>query len=104
MKQTTSLRAATRPAKHAAPKPRRGSDTTIAPSARGDLRGAVGGAVVDDDRPVAGGHAPEHPRQRGGLVEDWEDDVDHDAVTLAAAPYESGNTGPVGVSSAPSHP
>jgi hypothetical protein len=32
MKQTMSERAATRPAKHAAPKPGRGSRTTVAPS------------------------------------------------------------------------
>ena len=41
------------------------------------LEGAVGGAVVDDDRGVAGGHAPEHPRQRVALVEDGEDHVPH---------------------------
>ena len=43
MKHTTSAVAARRPAKHAAPKPRRGSTTTRAPSARA----TVGRVVVD---------------------------------------------------------
>ena len=43
----------------------------------GELAGAVGRAVVDDDRLVARGHALEHPRQRRALVEDRQDDLVH---------------------------
>jgi hypothetical protein len=44
-----------------------------------DLGGSVRGAVVDDDRPVAIGHPPEHPGQGFGLVEHREDHVGHGA-------------------------
>ncbi len=39
------------------------------PEGAGDVRGAVGGAVVDDDRAPARGDAVQHPRQGLGLVE-----------------------------------
>jgi hypothetical protein len=64
---------------------------------RGDPRGAVGGAVVDDDRAKAVGHAPQHPRQRGRLVKDREHHVGHDTATVGrrrqASHYKSLNTG-----------
>ena len=86
MKQTTSASAALRPAKQAAPKPRRGSLTTRAPSSRGELRRAVGRAVVGHERAVALRHPLEHPRQGLGLVEHGEDHVDHRPARLLEAP------------------
>ena len=44
---------------------------------RGELARAVGRAVVDDDRVVAGGHALEHPGQGVALVEHGQDDFGH---------------------------
>lgn len=41
----------------------------------GDLRGAVGRPVVDDDRLHPGGHPAEHPGEGEGLVEDGQDEV-----------------------------
>ena len=67
--------AAARPAAQAAPKPRRGSTTTVR-RRPGDVARAVGRAVVDHDRPVAVGHAAEHPGQGLGLVEHGEHEVD----------------------------
>ena len=55
-------RAARSPAKQAAPNPGRGSRTTRAPSARGELARAVGRAVVDDDRRVARRASARAPR------------------------------------------
>jgi len=48
----------------------------------GQLTGAVGRAVVDHERLIAGGHALEHPGQRGALVEDGEDDLAHASAIL----------------------
>jgi hypothetical protein len=39
----------------------------------GHLRGAVGGAIVDHDRPISGREGGEHDRQRGRLVETGKD-------------------------------
>ena len=77
MKHTTSSSAAVSPAKHAAPNPGAGSTHHARSQRRGQLPGAVGRAVVDHDRRVAGGHALEHPGDRFALVEHGQDDVGH---------------------------
>ena len=41
-----------------------------------DLGGAVGGAVVDHDRPYPGRYPPQHPTKCLGLIEARQDDVD----------------------------
>jgi hypothetical protein len=43
----------------------------------GDARGAVRRAVVDDNRLHRRRDPRQHPRQGGGLVQAWQDDVDH---------------------------
>jgi hypothetical protein len=49
---------------------------------RGERARAVGGAVVDHDRHVAGRHRAEYPGQGLALVEDGEDDGDHVRLSL----------------------
>ena len=68
MKQTTSARRRAQPGEAGGAEARAAArDHDSAPSARGERRRAVGRAVVDDDRRVAGGHPLEHPGQRVAL-------------------------------------
>ena len=53
----------------------------------GDVARAVGGAVVDHDRPVAGRHGGEERRQRRRFVEDGDDHVGHDIVCIRTPAY-----------------
>jgi hypothetical protein len=50
--------------------------------APGDIRGPVGGAVVHDDRTVAGRDPLEHPGQGGCLVETGKDHIDGHRLTV----------------------
>ena len=50
--------------------------------APGDLRRPIGGAVVYDDRTVAGGDPLEHPGQRARLVEAGKDHIDGHRLTV----------------------
>ena len=77
MKHTTSLSAAVRPAKHAAPNPGTGSTTTRAPSDAASSPEPSVEPLSTTIGVVAGGHALEHPRDRVALVEDGQDDVGH---------------------------
>ena len=54
---------------------------------RGKRPGPVGGAVVHDDRPEAGRHRGQKVVQRGGFVEDWDDDIGHVSVSNPRVPY-----------------
>ncbi len=77
MKQTTSAVAAASPAQQAAPKPRRGSRTTRAPSCSASSPEPSVEPLSTTIGAIPRGHALEHPGQRLALVEDGEDDVGH---------------------------
>ena len=77
MKQTSSERAADSPAKQAAPKPRRGSETTWAP-----IRRATSAEPSVEPLSTTSGVEPsrerrQHDRDRLGLVEHGKDDLHH---------------------------
>ena len=85
MKQTTSPRAAHSPAKHAAPKPRRGSCTTCAPEPGGELAPSRRSSRCRrrSARSRAGMRASTHG-QRRALVEHRKDHVGARAVEVRA--------------------